>query len=766
MNPDEKQTNQHNDEPASDDRENSRSEAQSNGAVPVASNEIVQRERNQSTSVDVTSGGQVTPLAKDIDDSVMAELEDHVGSGTGETGSVQIVNHSVSSELPPNGNRSMGSWLTPMWEVMKLVLIPVSIVAACVISILILGIAQRSGWITSASGGGGGESGAVGTTSDEAATSYICPMMCVPPTSNPGRCPVCAMELVPAASGSSNGPSSTIEIDPRSRRVSGIETVVAKSDTLFREVRGVGEISYDESKLKTLSAYIDGRIEELYADYTGIEVKKGDSLALLYSPDLYAAQVSYARTLELAEKATGANSRTADTNRQLLDSSRQRLVELGMTEKQVEQLEQDKKPNSRLALHAPISGTVIEKMAVEGQYIKTGTPIYKLADLSTVWLVMELFPQDASVIQLGQNVSAYAQSMNGQACEGVVEFVEPTVDPKMRTVGVRVAINNEHGHLKPGEFIRATLKIPILSKDGVAQDAVIVPRDSLLSVGQTSLVYVEGKPGVFEIRHVKTGPTVGGMVAIFDGVAAGENVVAKSTFLLDAQMQLQGNPSLIDPDKAVADDEVQLTEAELEEIRKAMEPLSVEDRKLAEAQVICPVTEVRLGSMAMGTPIKLNIEGRTVFICCEGCRDSWVNEPDKYFKILDDYLSGKSNKPELTGAQLDEIRKALEPLSEEDRKLAEAQVICPVTEVRLGSMGMGTPIKLEIEGRTVFICCEGCRDMWVNEPAKYFKILDDYLAGNSSKSTAQPSSESKIPQLDLPKMELPQMDLPKMELPK
>lgn len=764
MNPDEKNTYNNNDEPASDDRENLRSDAESNGAVPVASNEIFSREEKSSTSVDVTSGRQITPLAKDFDGSVMAELKDNVGSEIGETSSVQIVNHSVSPELPPNDNRSTGSWLTPIWEVTKLVLVPVSIVAACVISILILGIAQRSGWITSASGGG--ESGAVGTTSEEAATSYICPMMCVPPTTKPGRCPVCAMELVPAASGSSNGPSSTIEIDPRSRRVSGIETVVARSDTLFREVRGVGEISYDESKLKTLSAYIDGRIEELHADYTGIEVKKGDSLALLYSPDLYAAQVSYARTLEFAEKATGGNSRTADSNRRLLDSSRQRLVELGMTEEQIKQLEQDKKPNSRLALHAPMSGTVIEKMAVEGQYIKTGTPIYKLADLSTVWLVMELFPQDASVIQLGQNVSAYAQSMNGQSCEGVVEFVEPTVDPKMRTVGIRVAINNEHGHLKPGEFIRATLKIPILSKDGVAQDTVIIPRNSLLSVGQTSLVYVEGKPGVFEIRHVKTGPTVDGMIAILEGVVAGENVVAKSTFLLDAQMQLQGNPSLIDPDKAVADDEVQLTEAELEEIRKAMEPLSDEERKLAEAQVICPVTEVRLGSMGMGTPIKLEIEGRTVFICCEGCRDSWVNEPEKFFKILDDYLSGKSKKPELTGAQLDEIRKALEPLSEDDRKLAEAQEICPVTEVRLGSMGMGTPIKLEIEGRTVFICCEGCRDGWVNEPAKYFKILDDYFAGNSNKSTAQPSSESTIPQLDLPTMELPQMNLPKMELPK
>jgi Cu(I)/Ag(I) efflux system membrane fusion protein len=549
-----------------------------------------------------------------------------------------------------NPNHSSSAWLYPIWEVLKLCLVPTLILGACVGSIAILGLAQRSGWLMSASSDGESNrnfeidlNDMIGETSEEtSATSYICPMMCVPPTTKPGRCPVCAMELVPAA-GVSDGPSTKIQIDPRSRRVAGIQTVAAKTETLFREVRGVGEISYDESKLKTLSAYIDGRIEELYADYTGIEVKQGDSLALIYSPDLYAAQVSYSRTLEFAENASGENSRTADANQRLLDSSRQKLIELGMTEEQIKTLERDKKPNSRLALHAPMSGTVIEKMVVAGQYVKTGAPVYKLADLSSVWLVMELFPEDARVIQIGQKVIATTQSMHGTTCEGIVEFVEPTVDPKMRTVGIRVVINNEQGHLRPGEFIRATLKIPHLSKNGVAQETVVVPRNSLLSIGQTSIVYVEGKPGEFELRRVKTGPAVDGQIAIFEGLAAGENVVARSTFLLDAQMQLQGNPSLMDPDKAgaLAGKDMKLSDAEIEEVYAALEPLSQSDRQLAEAQVICPVTKVRLGSMGMGTPIKLEIEGKTVFICCEGCRDGWVNAPEKYFTILDDYLSGR-----------------------------------------------------------------------------------------------------------------------------
>lgn len=646
-------------------------------------------------------------------------------------------------------------------EVFKIFLVPGLIVAAFVTGIVLIGFAQRSGWMASGTAGGSSQAG---MTSEEGVSdvSYICPMMCVPPTGKPGRCPVCAMELVPAASGSSNGPSSKIEIDPRSRRVAGIATTVARSETLYREVRGVGEISYDESKLKTLSAYIDGRIEELFADYTGIKVQKGDKLAMLYSPDLYSAQVEYVRTLEFSKESTNSNSRIAGSNRRMLASSRARLIELGMTESQVAQLEQSETPDRRIGLHAPMSGTVIDLMAETGQYVKAGTPVYKLADLNTVWLVLQLFPEDARLIELGQKVTATIQSGSGELTEGIVEFVEPTVDPKMRTVGVRVSINNENGALKPGEFARATLRVPLLSEAGQAQPTVVVPRNSLLSVGETSIIYVEGKPGIFEIRRVKTSPTVNGMVAVFEGVAAGENVVSRSAFLLDAQMQLQGNPSLMDPDKAVVDgDDAQLTEAELVEIREAMEPLNAADRRLAEAQEICPVTEVRLGSMGMGTPVKLQIDGRTVFICCEGCRDGWVKDPDKYFKILDAYTVGKFQKPELTGAQRDEIRKAMESLSDEDRKLAEAQEICPVTEVRLGSMGMGTPVKLQIGERTVFICCEGCRDGWIKDPDKYFKILDDYAAGNPSKPVTPSGSNLELPQMELPQMELPQMELPK-----
>lgn len=602
---------------------------------------------DRSTTVVVSTSESSEAINAELNAAVDIPYEDsslETGADSIKSASIQIVD-AASPALTHSPNQAQRSVAGMSLEILKLFLVPASIVCAFAIGIALLGLAQRNKWIESASAGI--ESSAIGTTSEEAGGSYICPMMCVPPTNKPGRCPVCAMALVPAAKGASSGPSSSIEIDPRSRRVAGIRTTVATLQSLTREVSSVGEIDYDETQQKTLSAYIDGRIEELKADYTGVEVKEGESLGLLYSPDLYSAQVEYLKTLEFNENSSSSNARVQSSNQRLLKSSRQRLVELGMTEPQIKSLESERVAKRTLDLYAPISGTVIEKMATPGQYIKAGAPIYRLADLSRVWLVLEFFPEDAKAIQLGQTVTATTQSLGSETFEGTVEFIEPTVDPKMRTVGVRVAINNEKGFLKPGEFAQASLTIPLGTDEGMPQETVVIPRNSLLSIGKTSLAYVETKPGEFQLRKIKTGPSANGMVAVYDGIKTGEYVVSRSAFLLDAQMQLQGNPSLIDPDKAVMDDSARLSQAEEEEIRKAMEPLSDADRALAEAQVICPVTDVRLGSMGMGTPIKLEIEGRTVFICCEGCRDGWVNEPDKHFKILDDYLAGTSRNQDL-----------------------------------------------------------------------------------------------------------------------
>lgn len=554
----------------------------------------------------------------------------------------------------------------------KLFVQPALLLASGAILIVGLGVAQRSGFISS--GGGGGHSHVVAGGSN---TRYICPMMCTPPRDEPGRCPVCGMELVPLTSGSGSGDSRSIYVDPATRRVANIHTVEVTSMPMTRTIRAIGELNYDEGTLKTISAYVDGRLDRLYADYTGVVVKQGDHLALVYSPRLYSGQVE----LLLAKKSRDEGrlstlSRVVQSNDSLYDSAKQRLILLGMTEEQIEHLEEAGEANSQMPLSAPIGGTVIEKMAVEGQYVKEGDAIYKLADLSTVWLMLKLFPEDAVAIRYGQKVNAEVQSLPGRKFTGRVAFIDPNVDPKTRTVGVRVVILNDDGLLRVGDYAKATIDVPLsdsqqtlvydpelankwisprhphivaaaagvcpicgidlvpaaqfgfTDQPNASEDALAVPRDAVLMAGNNSVVYVETLPGRFEIRRVVLGPSVGDQIVLRSGVKHGERVATRGNFLIDSQMQLAGNPSLIDPSKL----EPAVDGAMSEELIAALSPLSPEDRLLAETQGICPVAESRLG--LMGTPKKVEVNGTSVFICCEACRAKLLREPDKYLAKL------------------------------------------------------------------------------------------------------------------------------------
>ncbi len=572
----------------------------------------------------------------------------------------------------------------PQHSWIKLFVQPLLFLAAGVMLIVALGVAQKQGWISS---GGGGTAHVASTEASD--TRYICPMMCTPPQSEPGRCPVCAMELVPAASGGGQSDSRSVQLDPVARRIANIHTAAAKRLPLERTIHAVGELSYDEGSLKTLSAYVDGRLEKLYADYTGVVVKKGDHLALVYSPRLYSAQVEYL----LSKKANGKSQsstlqRVVETSSNLYQSAKQRLIELGMTEPQILLLEEQGEANSRMHLCAPISGTVIEKLAIEGQYVKEGQVIYQLADLSTVWLMLELFPEDAATIHYAQKVDAEVQSMPGKTISGRVAFIDPTVDAMKRTVGVRVAVPNPDGLLRVGDYAKATIRAPLavsergawqiydpelagkwisprhphivssspgqcpvsgidlvpaadfgFTDEPVAMDhCLVVPRSAVLMNGGHSVLYVETEPGRFEIRHVTVGMVNADQVAVLDGIEEGDHVATSGNFLIDSQMQLAGNPSLIDPTKALHD----VVDTQTAEIEAALAMLSTTDRKLAEDQRVCPVTMYPLGSM--GVPPKVDVDGQAVFLCCEGCREPLLEESAKYLAMLSKGIQSSSSE--------------------------------------------------------------------------------------------------------------------------
>ena len=693
-----------------------------------------------------------------------------------------------AAAVPP-GEGGFRWWIT-------LVLPPMLLLGAGVLLIVALGAAQKAGWISAGGGGGDGHAATGGEN-----VRYICPMMCTPPQTEPGRCPACAMELVPASSGGGYTDGLSIQVDPAARRVANIRTVPVKAVPLTRKIRAIGKLGHDEGTLKTIAAYVDGRLDRMYADYTGVVVKKGDHLALLYSPQLYSTQVELlvAKQAREQKRTTPLRSGTY-SGRDLYESSRARLTEFGMTGSQIDELEQAGEANSRIHLCAPISGTVIEKLAVEGQYVKTGQPICRLADLSTVWLMLELFPEDAASIRYGQKVEAGVQSLPGRKLTGRVAFIDPSVDCETRTVGVRVVLPNDDGLLRIGDYAKATIAVNLGSSgDRLAEvydpeladkwisprhphvvessagncrvcdvplvpaaqfgftsrptncgHALVVPRNAVLMAGESSVVYVETDPGRFEIRRVVLGPTSGDEIAILEGVEEGEQVACSGNFLIDSQMQLAGNPSLIDPTKAQPSTE--LDETRSAELIAALSKLSADDRALAESQRICPVTKFALGSM--GTPIKVDVNGTPVFICCEGCRESLLEEPEIYLAKLAERRTAEDSPehvspadapqmdipaigamqmfepqvelpemqaPEDNAGETAAVAKALTELSLADQVLAEEQKVCPVTDMPLGSMG--TPVKVNVNGRPVFICCEGCRESLLAEPVKYLAKL-------------------------------------------
>ena len=485
-----------------------------------------------------------------------------------------------------NAETQLGGW---SWLI-RFGVKSVGVVAVGALLLFLLGVAQRTEWVTAdgfsgssdeatSQAGGGGED-----------KRYICPMMCTPPSTEPGRCPVCAMELVEATSGG-GGDGISVTIEASARRLVGIQTAMSKMGQVTRTIRTIGSIDFDESRLSTISAYIDGRLEKMYADYAGVQVSEGDDLALIYSPQLYSAQTEFVTSLE---GSSSKRFQIGDSN--LQDMARENLSELGMTTDQIESLRKSRKPQSRIRIKSPQSGTVIEKTAVEGDYVKTGQKLYRIADLTSVWLMLDLFPDDAATVRFGQQVEAEIQSMPGEVFTGRVAFIDPTVNKKTRTVRVRVEVMNFDGKLRPGDYATARITVPAIPTKLVydpalsgkyispmhpqvirdepgdcplcgmdlvptvqlgyatepqpEQRVVTVPRDSVLLTGDSGVIYVETEPGRFEIRRVTVGPMNDDEAVIIEGLAAGETVATGGNFLIDSQMQLAGNPSLMDPSKA------------------------------------------------------------------------------------------------------------------------------------------------------------------------------------------------------------------------
>jgi RND family efflux transporter MFP subunit len=359
----------------------------------------------------------------------------------------------------------------------------------------------------------------------------------------PGKSPFMDMQLVPkyadeapGAAGGAVAPS--VSLSAAAIRATGIATVPVTRQNLSDEIRAVGTIEADETKLERVAARVPGRIERLYANFTGQPVRRGAPLYDLYSPELIATQREYLLALENRRRLAGASPEAVRSAQSLVEAARDRLRLWGISPDQIRALERTQRPDLALTYRSPVSGTVVQKSVVEGQYVQEGTDLYLLADLSRVWLVAQVYEFELGRLHAGQPVTATVAAFPGREFSGRILFIEPTLERETRTARVRVALPNPRGDLKPGMFADARLALPL-------GERLSIPRSAVIDTGMRQVVYVETAPGTFTPRDVKLGAAAGDRREVLEGLREDEMVVAAANFFVDSQAQLGGGGTSI-----------------------------------------------------------------------------------------------------------------------------------------------------------------------------------------------------------------------------
>lgn len=323
-----------------------------------------------------------------------------------------------------------------------------------------------------------------------------------------------------------------VHLTAEEERALGIVYATVRSGPLERTIRTVGNVQPPEPGLADIVPKIDGFVEKLYVSSTGETVRRGQPLLSLYSPMLVSAQEELLTAKRLAVQV-GPDAGEAHARAQaLLEAARRRLAYWDITTRQIERIERTGEVTKTLTLVAPFDGVVLEKMVVEGQQVMPGMKLYRLADLSTVWVEGELFEQDLQFVDVGSQTHIEVTAYPGQHWMGVVSFVYPVVDERSRTNRIRVTVPNPELRLKPGMYATVYFDAE------VGTDVLTVPIDAVVVTGERNVVFVRDDEGMLAPREVVLGPRGGDRVQVLRGLSAGETIVASANFLVDAESRL------------------------------------------------------------------------------------------------------------------------------------------------------------------------------------------------------------------------------------
>lgn len=319
----------------------------------------------------------------------------------------------------------------------------------------------------------------------------------------------------------------------------GVTSETVERRTLKKTIRTVGRVDFDERRLTDVTFKISGWVQDLFVDYTGKTVRKGEPLFTLYSPDLVTSQEEYLLALHTRDQLVQSTLPEARTGSQgLVEAARRRLLLWDLTPQQIKALEERGTPQTYLTLFAPASGVVVEKMIVKGMRVEPGMRLYRIADLSTVWLTTDIYESEVSLVREGQEATISLSSYPGETFSGKITYIYPYLDTQTRTNKVRLEFANPQGKLKPGMYANSEIAIDL----GIT---LTVPESAVLQSGLRQVVFIEQGQGVFTPREVKLGVKADSRFVVLDGLTTGERVVTSGNFLLDSESKLQSATSMM-----------------------------------------------------------------------------------------------------------------------------------------------------------------------------------------------------------------------------
>ena len=327
----------------------------------------------------------------------------------------------------------------------------------------------------------------------------------------------------------------TVTIDPATVQNIGVKTAAVERRILHRTLRTVGRVDYDETRMTDVNTKIAGWVEKLFVDYTGQMVGKGEPLLQIYSPELVAAQEEFLTAVDYSERLrAGAEGDALAGARDLRSASLQRLRYWDISDRQIEALRETGKVRRTMTVHSPQQGTVVHKGVFDGQHIARGQHLYRIAELSQVWVYADIYEYELPWVREGQEAEVELSYLPGKTFTGKVTYVYPFLEAKTRTVKVRMAFPNPDLELKPEMYANVTIRSPL-----PAESVVAVPVQAVIHSGPRYVAVVSLGEGRFQPRDIRVGAEADGFYEVLEGLREGERIVTSAQFLIDSESNLK-----------------------------------------------------------------------------------------------------------------------------------------------------------------------------------------------------------------------------------